>query len=332
MDRHQILAPPGQDSHHDFLDIHTFRFKQRVKLPDPVPLVQQIVHQNHAHVKGLDRPHLIDQLRIIGVFLNGKLPDARIEIFLRMKGLRHRIWHRKPVQNLPERHAHQIPENPGSLRLHRHLIDGRNHADELVMYDLLIYRKYQRIRIHHGQGLLKVLVGPINNPQYIFALVERVLDLRLHVLNDHHRKLHVHGENHIVLRRVIRPPGALRPFEAIHPLETLPFQSLCHPVGNLLVPPRVINGIGEILLHALKQGLTQQQLKRIPDIRIAIKIKRTDDHSLAGAGLPQVSRHRLAHKLLVQVRRLHLGKSRHPHYLILLLPIADHDAHGAFSF
>ena len=52
-------------------------------------------------------------------------------------------------------------------------------------------------------------MGLIKDLQNILILVEGILDLGLHILNDNHRELHIHGKNHIVLRRFF------------HPLETL---------------------------------------------------------------------------------------------------------------
>ena len=101
--------------------------------------MKQIICQDYTPIEGFKNPHLVDQFRVIGVFLDGKTPDFRIEILLRMEGLGHRIGHGKSIQNLPEGNTHQVSQYPADLWLLWYPVHFRNHADKLVMDDFLVH-------------------------------------------------------------------------------------------------------------------------------------------------------------------------------------------------
>ena len=67
--------------------------QQRRQVLHPVAVVHKIVHQDHGPPEGLDRPDLVDQCRIPGVFLDLQPPDIGQEYLFHLKPLCHRVRH-----------------------------------------------------------------------------------------------------------------------------------------------------------------------------------------------------------------------------------------------
>ena len=86
--------------------------EDRIQCFHPVSFVEQIVHQDHRPIEGMNGPHLIRDGRIHRIFFDGEAVQRRRKHLFRVKGLGDRIRHCHASQDLAERHAHALAQLP----------------------------------------------------------------------------------------------------------------------------------------------------------------------------------------------------------------------------